>query len=169
MFVSAFVFIPAELCTKFVLSYDSKYVKPGGVFLVIFDNEGHRNRLQNSSVVRRCLNNASESSSRWFWLLFLRPLVCFIPSHSHPPASSAPDSSEASGWYAVYPEVKIFGLSLGRERLTSAGGTMSVEVDSLVQEAKENIEAAQNYRSELQQRLHGLNQARKQVPAAARR
>eukprot|EP00066_Takifugu_rubripes_P002842 XP_003965013.1 PREDICTED: cytokine receptor-like factor 3 [Takifugu rubripes] len=40
---------------------------------------------------------------------------------------------------------------------------MSVEVDSLVQEAKENIEAAQNYRSELQQRLHGLNQARKQV------
>lgn len=44
---------------------------------------------------------------------------------------------------------------------------MSVEVDSLVQEAKENIEAAQNYRSELQQRLHGLNQARKQVPACA--
>lgn len=43
---------------------------------------------------------------------------------------------------------------------------MSVEVDSLVQEAKENIEAAQNYRSELQQRLHGLNQARKQVPAS---
>lgn len=43
---------------------------------------------------------------------------------------------------------------------------MSVEVDLLVQEAKENIEAAQNYRSELQQRLHGLNQARKQVPAS---
>ncbi|XP_058510211.1 cytokine receptor-like factor 3 [Solea solea] len=40
---------------------------------------------------------------------------------------------------------------------------MSVEVDALLQEAKESIEAAQNYRSELQQRLHGLNQARKQV------
>lgn len=48
----------------------------------------------------------------------------------------------------------------------SAGGTMSVEVDLLVQEAKESIEAAQNYRSELQQRLHGLNQARKQVAAS---
>lgn len=43
---------------------------------------------------------------------------------------------------------------------------MSMEVDLLVQEAKESIEAAQNYRSELQQRLHGLNQARKQVPAS---
>lgn len=41
---------------------------------------------------------------------------------------------------------------------------MSVEVDVLLQEAKESIEAAQNYRSELQQRLNGLNQARKQVP-----
>lgn len=40
---------------------------------------------------------------------------------------------------------------------------MSAEVDLLLQEAKESIEAAQNYRSELQQRLHGLNQARKQV------
>lgn len=40
---------------------------------------------------------------------------------------------------------------------------MSLEVDSLLQEAKESIEAAQNYRSELQQRLQGLNQARKQV------
>ncbi|KAM8823973.1 cytokine receptor-like factor 3 isoform 1-T2 [Synchiropus picturatus] len=40
---------------------------------------------------------------------------------------------------------------------------MSVEVDQLLQEAKESIEAAQNYRSELQQRLHGLNQARKQI------
>uniref|UniRef100_A0A8D3ATS0 Cytokine receptor-like factor 3 n=1 Tax=Scophthalmus maximus TaxID=52904 RepID=A0A8D3ATS0_SCOMX len=37
------------------------------------------------------------------------------------------------------------------------------EVDALLQEAKESIEAAQNYRSELQQRLHGLNQARSQV------
>ena len=46
----------------------------------------------------------------------------------------------------------------------SGGGRMSVEVDLLLQEAKESIEAAQNYRSELQQRLHGLNQARKQVP-----
>lgn len=43
---------------------------------------------------------------------------------------------------------------------------MSVEVDLLVQEAKESIEAAQNYRSELQQRLQGLNQARKQVAAS---
>ncbi|XP_024127666.1 cytokine receptor-like factor 3 [Oryzias melastigma] len=40
---------------------------------------------------------------------------------------------------------------------------MAMEVDLLLQEAKESIEAAQNYRSELQQRLHGLNQARKQV------
>lgn len=40
---------------------------------------------------------------------------------------------------------------------------MSVEVDLLLQEAKESIEAAQNYRSELQQRLQGLSQARKQV------
>ncbi|MEQ2193836.1 hypothetical protein XENOCAPTIV_015715, partial [Xenoophorus captivus] len=45
----------------------------------------------------------------------------------------------------------------------SGGGRMSVEVDLLLQEAKESIEAAQNYRSELQQRLHGLNQARKQI------
>lgn len=44
------------------------------------------------------------------------------------------------------------------------GGRMSVEVDLLLQEAKESIEAAQNYRSELQQRLQGLSQARKQVP-----
>lgn len=40
---------------------------------------------------------------------------------------------------------------------------MSVEVESLLQEVKECIEAAQNYRSELQQRLQGLSQARKQV------
>ncbi|KAK1799485.1 hypothetical protein P4O66_007710 [Electrophorus voltai] len=40
---------------------------------------------------------------------------------------------------------------------------MSVETESLLQEVKENIEAAQNYRSELQQRLQGLSQARKQV------
>lgn len=45
----------------------------------------------------------------------------------------------------------------------SRGRRMSVEVDLLLQEAKESIEAAQNYRGELQQRLHGLNQARKQV------
>lgn len=45
---------------------------------------------------------------------------------------------------------------------------MSAEVDMLLQEAKESIEAAQNYRSELQQRLHGLNQARKQVPPSVR-
>ncbi|XP_077476032.1 cytokine receptor-like factor 3 [Stigmatopora argus] len=40
---------------------------------------------------------------------------------------------------------------------------MSLDVDVLLQEAKENIEAAQNFRSELQQRLNGLNLARKQV------
>ncbi|KAL0993583.1 hypothetical protein UPYG_G00110080 [Umbra pygmaea] len=40
---------------------------------------------------------------------------------------------------------------------------MSIEVEALLQEAKESIEAAQNYRSELQQRLLGLSQARKQV------
>lgn len=40
---------------------------------------------------------------------------------------------------------------------------MSIEAEALLQEAKESIEAAQNYRSELQQRLHGLSQARKQV------
>ncbi|KAI1884089.1 hypothetical protein AGOR_G00222790 [Albula goreensis] len=40
---------------------------------------------------------------------------------------------------------------------------MSIETEALLQEAKESIEAAQNYRSELQQRLHGLSQARKQV------
>ncbi|CAB1350348.1 unnamed protein product [Coregonus sp. 'balchen'] len=40
---------------------------------------------------------------------------------------------------------------------------MSIEAEALLQEAKESIEAAQNYRSELQQRLHGLSQARKQA------
>ncbi|XP_077387324.1 cytokine receptor-like factor 3 isoform X2 [Festucalex cinctus] len=38
-----------------------------------------------------------------------------------------------------------------------------MSADVLLQEAKESIEAAQNFRSELQQRLSGLNQARKQV------
>uniref|UniRef100_A0A3P8VH84 Uncharacterized protein n=1 Tax=Cynoglossus semilaevis TaxID=244447 RepID=A0A3P8VH84_CYNSE len=36
-------------------------------------------------------------------------------------------------------------------------------MDTLLKEAKESIEAAQNYRSELQLRLHGLSQARTQV------
>ncbi|KAG7459528.1 hypothetical protein MATL_G00211640 [Megalops atlanticus] len=45
----------------------------------------------------------------------------------------------------------------------SGGRRMSIEAEALLQEAKESIEAAQNYRSELQQRLHGLSQARKQV------
>lgn len=40
---------------------------------------------------------------------------------------------------------------------------MSIETEALLQEAKESIEAAQNYRTELQQRLLGLSQARKQV------
>ncbi|KAG5832903.1 hypothetical protein ANANG_G00296140 [Anguilla anguilla] len=43
---------------------------------------------------------------------------------------------------------------------------MSIETEALLQEAKESIEAAQNYRTELQHRLHGLSQARKQVPAS---
>ncbi|XP_068605791.1 LOW QUALITY PROTEIN: cytokine receptor-like factor 3, partial [Brachionichthys hirsutus] len=43
------------------------------------------------------------------------------------------------------------------------GRRTSVEGDMLLQEAKESIEAAQNYRQELQQRLHGLSQASKQV------
>ncbi|TRY59626.1 hypothetical protein DNTS_003898 [Danionella cerebrum] len=45
---------------------------------------------------------------------------------------------------------------------------MSIEVEALLLEAKESIEAAQNYRSELQQRLHGLSQARKQVKPSQR-
>ncbi|KAJ8363505.1 hypothetical protein SKAU_G00123360 [Synaphobranchus kaupii] len=44
---------------------------------------------------------------------------------------------------------------------------MSIEAEVLLQEAKENIEAARNYRSELQQRLHGLNQALNQVRGSA--
>ncbi|KAG7491633.1 hypothetical protein MATL_G00005880 [Megalops atlanticus] len=44
---------------------------------------------------------------------------------------------------------------------------MSIEAEVLLQEAKESIEAAQNYRSELQQRLHGLNQAHNQVRGSA--
>lgn len=44
---------------------------------------------------------------------------------------------------------------------------MSIEAEALLQEAKESIEAAQNYRSELQQRLYGLSQARKQVRGSA--
>ncbi|XP_039595508.1 cytokine receptor-like factor 3 [Polypterus senegalus] len=44
---------------------------------------------------------------------------------------------------------------------------MSIEADILLQEAKESIEAAQNYKTELQQRLQDLNQARKQVKGSA--
>lgn len=40
---------------------------------------------------------------------------------------------------------------------------MTLKMDTLLKEAKESIEAAQNYRSELQLRLHGLSQARTQV------
>lgn len=47
--------------------------------------------------------------------------------------------------------------------LLQRSARMSIEAEALLQEAKESIEAAQNYRSELQQRLHGLSQARKQV------
>ncbi|MBN3314267.1 CRLF3 factor, partial [Atractosteus spatula] len=48
-----------------------------------------------------------------------------------------------------------------------AAGRMSIEVEALLQEAKESIEAAQNYRSELQLRLQGLVQARKQIRGSA--
>ncbi|KAI1896771.1 hypothetical protein AGOR_G00098250 [Albula goreensis] len=44
---------------------------------------------------------------------------------------------------------------------------MSIEAEEMLQEAKENIEAAQNYKGELQQRLHGLNQAHNQVRGSA--
>ncbi|XP_005993818.1 cytokine receptor-like factor 3 [Latimeria chalumnae] len=44
---------------------------------------------------------------------------------------------------------------------------MEIETEALLQEAKESIEAAQNYKSELQQRLQGLNQARKQIKESA--
>uniref|UniRef100_UPI00398F544A cytokine receptor-like factor 3 n=1 Tax=Pristiophorus japonicus TaxID=55135 RepID=UPI00398F544A len=41
---------------------------------------------------------------------------------------------------------------------------MEIEVQTeLLQEAKESIEAARNYKDELEQRLQGLNQARKQI------
>ncbi|KAJ1129644.1 hypothetical protein NDU88_008010 [Pleurodeles waltl] len=40
---------------------------------------------------------------------------------------------------------------------------MDIEAEALLQEAQESIEAAQNYGRELQQRLHGLQQARRQV------
>ncbi|KTF78117.1 hypothetical protein cypCar_00016492 [Cyprinus carpio] len=52
-------------------------------------------------------------------------------------------------------------------KLLPRSARMSIEAEALLQEAKESIEAAQNYRSELQQRLHGLSQARKQVRGSA--
>ncbi|XP_033894142.1 cytokine receptor-like factor 3 [Acipenser ruthenus] len=44
---------------------------------------------------------------------------------------------------------------------------MSIEAEALLQEAKESIEAAQNYRSELQHRVQGLDLARQQIKGSA--
>ncbi|XP_043923975.1 cytokine receptor-like factor 3 [Protopterus annectens] len=44
---------------------------------------------------------------------------------------------------------------------------MEIEAELLLQEAKESIEAAKNYKRELLQRLQGLNQARKQIKGSA--
>lgn len=44
-----------------------------------------------------------------------------------------------------------------------AGGAMELEPELLLQEARENVEAAQSYRRELGQRLQGLREARRQV------
>uniref|UniRef100_A0A3P8WZR8 Cytokine receptor-like factor 3 n=1 Tax=Cynoglossus semilaevis TaxID=244447 RepID=A0A3P8WZR8_CYNSE len=44
---------------------------------------------------------------------------------------------------------------------------VTLKMDTLLKEAKESIEAAQNYRSELQLRLHGLSQARTQVQGSS--
>lgn len=43
------------------------------------------------------------------------------------------------------------------------GGAMELEPELLLQEARENVEAAQSYRRELGQRLQGLREARRQV------
>lgn len=42
-------------------------------------------------------------------------------------------------------------------------GTMELEPELLLQEARESVEAAQSYRRELSQRLQGLREARRQV------
>lgn len=42
-------------------------------------------------------------------------------------------------------------------------GAMELEPELLLQEARENVEAAQSYRRELGQRLQGLKEARRQV------
>ncbi|MGH0148777.1 UNVERIFIED_CONTAM: hypothetical protein FKN15_014336 [Acipenser sinensis] len=44
---------------------------------------------------------------------------------------------------------------------------MSIEAEALLQEAKESIEAARNYRSELQHRVQGLDLARQQIKGSA--
>lgn len=40
---------------------------------------------------------------------------------------------------------------------------MELEPEQLLQEARENVEAAQSYRRELGQRLQGLREAQRQV------
>uniref|UniRef100_A0A2K6F310 Cytokine receptor like factor 3 n=1 Tax=Propithecus coquereli TaxID=379532 RepID=A0A2K6F310_PROCO len=42
-------------------------------------------------------------------------------------------------------------------------GAMELEPELLLQEARENVEAAQSYRRELGHRLQGLQEARRQV------
>ena len=42
-------------------------------------------------------------------------------------------------------------------------GAMELEPEQLLQEARENVEAAQSYRRELGQRLQGLREAQRQV------
>lgn len=42
-------------------------------------------------------------------------------------------------------------------------GAMELEPEVLLQEARENVEAAQSYRRELGQRLQGLREAQRQV------
>lgn len=46
---------------------------------------------------------------------------------------------------------------------------MELEPELLLQEARENVEAAQSYRRELGQRLQGLRAARRQVGGPRRR
>lgn len=46
-------------------------------------------------------------------------------------------------------------------------GAMEPEPEVLLQEARENVEAAQSYRRELGQRLQGLREAQRQVGGAA--
>lgn len=159
--------IKAELYMMFVLQirfscepFMSLSIRVTIVILVIFDNEGHRNWLQRNCGLFSLYLNCKIVFTLWGRQL-LR-LVFFIPL-----AERSDGLTSRFPWMLrlVWPLAWVWFTNLFLS-CASAGGTMSVEVDLLVQEAKESIEAAQNYRSELQQRLHGLNQARKQVAAS---